>query len=126
MKKDLEEKSKITSTKKEIEDCITQWTEVFGLTDWNITYDLSGRDDSSNATMHFKILPRSAHIIFNENLKDYSPVIIHELIHLLMADIEDYVKDLVDKNIPKNQQEFILSRYDTLLEIFTHKISQIF
>jgi len=128
VKNDSEKKSKTTSVNrdKEVGDCIAQWADAFGLTDWNISYDFSGQDITSNAEMHYKILPRSAHIMFSKDTVDYTPTIIHELIHLLMADIDDYVKDLIDTNIPPNQQDFIHNRYETLSEILVHRLSQAF
>lgn len=127
MKRDLEKKSKTTldNKDKEVGDCIARWTDAFGLTDWNISYDFSGQDTTSNAEMHVKLIPRSAHITFNKDMIDFTPTIIHELIHLLMADIDDYVKDLINQNIPQSQQDFIHTRYETLSEIFVHRLSQV-
>lgn len=127
MKRDLEKKSKTISVDrdKEVGDCIAQWTDAFGLTDWNISYDFSGQDITSNAEMHVKILPRSAHITFNKDITNYQSTIIHELIHLLMADVDDYVKDLINMNIPPSQQDFIHNRYETVSEIFVHRLSQV-
>jgi len=128
VKNDSEKKSKTTSVNrdKEVGDCIAQWADAFGLTDWNISYDFSGQDITSNAEMHVKILPRSAHITFNKEMVNYTPTIIHELVHLLMTDVDDYVKDLINMNIPPNQQDFIRTRYETLSEIFVHRLSQAF
>lgn len=127
MKNDSEKKSKTTSVNrdKEVGDCIAQWADAFGLTDWNISYDFSGQDITSNAEMSVKIIPRSAHITFNKDVKDHTSIVIHELIHLLMADIDDYVKDLINMNIPPSQQDFVHNRYETVSEIFVHRLSQV-
>jgi len=115
---------------------LEEWRELLGLDQWSFAIsfaeDLGGDDDGlveHRAVSDLFLASKTAHIRWLESSpeEDDAEVMVHELVHVLLARIMTYVKGVIEAYVSDDRAKFFLyNLFETTLEETVNEMTSIF
>ena len=114
-------------TRKQIEATVRVWQTRLGLDGWKITVDYAETPDDSYAEIKPDVAYDSATLILSPGYVGWTPAvanvtIVHELLHLLVRDIDATVEDARSQLHPQASAQ-VEKRYEHEVEGFVDRLA---
>ena len=115
--------------KKDIEDYLKKWQKVLRLQDWDIKYQSIDKEWRKTGDIKIDDDDRTAILLINTNnpkQTNLEQLIIHELLHLKLWEIDRLTVDLIDNIFDKKdpKRELVFSQFMHMLEYIVNDLSK--